>query len=189
MKTFLLLIYSLALTCAAGGAQEENKSKKPAPKAKQVQSTQHAARPVAHHVAISLGDGRTIEAKGSQEGVDTRQLLMQTQHDPMGAGAAQKMKGERKGSQQASPRSGQRQAASNTYEAGRDAKLDKPTFGERFMMGLKKSPRKSQKAQDAYAAPASVREGRPPTPVVRGQGKLEGGKKKTEKFSPTPNPR
>jgi hypothetical protein len=45
MRTFLVLICSLALACGAGGAQEENKSKKPAPKKKQVQSTQHAATP------------------------------------------------------------------------------------------------------------------------------------------------
>ena len=104
MRTFLALICSLALTCAAGGAQEENKSKKPAAKAEQAQSTQHATGPAAHHVAISFGDDRTIEAKGFQ---------------------------------QASPRSGQRQATSN----------------------------------------------------VRGPGKLEGGKKRGEKVSPTRHPR
>jgi Domain of unknown function (DUF4893) len=47
MKTFLVLICSLALACAAGGAQEENKSKKPAPKKKQAQPSQHTVTAVA----------------------------------------------------------------------------------------------------------------------------------------------
>jgi hypothetical protein len=45
MRTFLVLICSLALACAAGGAQKEDKSKKQAPKKKQAQATQHAAAP------------------------------------------------------------------------------------------------------------------------------------------------
>jgi hypothetical protein len=64
--------------------------------------------------------------------------------------------------------------------AQRDAEC--PTSDEKFKMDLKKS----QKAQDAYAAPGSAPQGRPPTPVVCGQGKLEGGKKRGEKVSPTP---
>jgi|SRR5215831_5769088 len=43
MRTFLVFICSLALACAAGGAQDENKSKKQAPKKNQAQSTQRAA--------------------------------------------------------------------------------------------------------------------------------------------------
>jgi hypothetical protein len=64
--------------------------------------------------------------------------------------------------------------------------LDKPTFGEKFKMNLPSG--KSQKAQDSYAAPGSAPEGRPPTPVVRGQGK-QGGTKNSGKVSPTPRPR
>src|SRR5207247_2089961 len=41
MRTFLVLICSLALACAAGGAQDKNKSKKQAPKKNQTQSAQH----------------------------------------------------------------------------------------------------------------------------------------------------
>jgi len=58
MRTFLVLICSLALACAAGGAQDKNKSKKQAPKKNQAQSTQHAAAP-------SSGPQKT---KGSQHG-------------------------------------------------------------------------------------------------------------------------
>src|SRR5205823_12655459 len=56
MRTFLVLICSLALACAAGGAQDKNKSKKQAPKKNQTQSAQHAA-------ASSSGPRKT---KGSQ---------------------------------------------------------------------------------------------------------------------------
>jgi len=55
MRIFLVLICSLALAFAAGGAQEENKSKKPAKK-KQTQSAQHTAAP----------SGGPQKTKGSQ---------------------------------------------------------------------------------------------------------------------------
>src|SRR6266567_4100017 len=58
MRTFLVLICSLALACAAGGAQDKNKSKKPALKKSQAQSTQHAAAP----------GGGSQKIKGSQHG-------------------------------------------------------------------------------------------------------------------------
>src|SRR5438552_15115808 len=56
MRTFLVLICSLALACAAGGAQDKNKSKKQAQKKNQTQSAQHAGAP-------SAGSEKT---KGSQ---------------------------------------------------------------------------------------------------------------------------
>src|SRR5437660_174193 len=56
MRTFLVLICSLALACAAGGAQDKNKSKKQVPKKNQTQSAQHAGAP-------SAGSQKT---KGSQ---------------------------------------------------------------------------------------------------------------------------
>jgi hypothetical protein len=46
MRTFLILICSLALACSTGAAQNDNKSKKQAQKNRQAQSTQHA-RPAA----------------------------------------------------------------------------------------------------------------------------------------------
>jgi Putative peptidoglycan binding domain len=58
MRTFLVLICTVALACAVGGAQEKNKSKKQAPKKNQAQATQHAAAPGA-------GAQKT---KGSQHG-------------------------------------------------------------------------------------------------------------------------
>ncbi len=42
MRTFLILVCSLALVCSAGAAQNDNKSKKQAQKNKQTQSTQYA---------------------------------------------------------------------------------------------------------------------------------------------------
>jgi hypothetical protein len=76
MRTFLVLICSLALACAASGGQEENKSKKPPPKKKQAQSSQHS-----------------VTAGGEpHEKVDPRQLMRQAQDDPS-AKTKQKMKG------------------------------------------------------------------------------------------------
>jgi hypothetical protein len=42
MKTFLILVCSVALACSAGAAQNDNKSKKQAQKNRQAQSTQYA---------------------------------------------------------------------------------------------------------------------------------------------------
>ena len=58
MKTFLVLICTVALACVAGGAQEKNKSKKHAPRKTQAQSTQQAA----------AAGGGPQKAKGSQHG-------------------------------------------------------------------------------------------------------------------------
>ncbi len=81
MRTFLVLICSLALACAAGGAQEKNKSKKPAPKKSQAQSTQHAAAP----------GGGPQKTKGSQHGTKMGGTPV--------SGGGQKTKGKAKGSQ------------------------------------------------------------------------------------------
>ena len=72
MKTFLVLICTVALACVAGGAQEKNKSKKAAPKKNQAQSTQHAAGPVggpqknkgAQHVTTA--GGHSAQAGGQK---------------------------------------------------------------------------------------------------------------------------
>src|SRR6266700_687019 len=80
MRTFLVLICSLALAFAAGGAQEENKSKKPAKK-KQTQSAQHTAAPsggpqktkgpqqvtTTEGRAAGAGAQKTKKAKGLQQ--------------------------------------------------------------------------------------------------------------------------
>src|SRR5436190_22557585 len=57
MKTFLVLICTVALACAAGGAQEKDKSKKQAPKKNQAQSSQHTF----------AASGGTQKAKQSQK--------------------------------------------------------------------------------------------------------------------------
>ncbi len=81
MRTFLVLICSLALACAAGGAQDKNKSKKPALKKSQAQSTQHAAAP----------GGGSQKIKGSQHGTKMGGTPV--------SGGGQKTKGKAKGSQ------------------------------------------------------------------------------------------
>ena len=81
MRTFLVLICSLALACAAGGAQDKNKSKKPALKKSQAQSTQHAAAP----------GGGPQKTKGSQHGTKMGGTPV--------SGGGQKTKGKAKGSQ------------------------------------------------------------------------------------------
>jgi hypothetical protein len=54
MRPFLALICSLTLASATGGAQEENKSNKPAPKKKQAQTAQRAATPGSGSPYITL---------------------------------------------------------------------------------------------------------------------------------------
>jgi len=88
MRTFLVLICSLALACAAGGAQDKNKSKKPAPKKSQAQSTQHAAAP----------GGGPQKTKGSQHGTKMGGTPV--------SGGGQKTKGKAKGSQYATASGG-----------------------------------------------------------------------------------
>src|SRR6266487_3551573 len=98
MRTFLVLICSLALAFAAGGAQEENKSKKPAKK-KQTQSAQHAAAP----------SGGPQKTKGSQ------QLATQGGQIAGGAAHGQKLK-KSKGS---ATNAAAFQSSAKTYKAKR----------------------------------------------------------------------
>ncbi len=126
MRTFLVLICSLALAFAAGGAQEENKSKKPAKK-KQTQSAQHAAAPsggpqkAKGSQQVTTAGGRaagaeaqkTKKAKGPQQvstagaGVQkTKKAKVPQQVTTAGAGA-QKTKEKTKASQQIATQGGQ----------------------------------------------------------------------------------
>ena len=88
MRTFLVLICSLALACVAGGAQENNKSKKQAPKKSQAQSSQHA---------VAAGGGPQ-KSKGHQH-------VTTAAGQPAGGGG-QKTKGKAKRSQHATAAGG-----------------------------------------------------------------------------------
>jgi hypothetical protein len=88
MKTFLVLICTVALACVAGGAQEKNKSKKPAQKKSQAQSTQHATAP----------GGGPQKTKGSQHGTKIGGTPV--------SGGGQKTKGKAKRSQHATAAGG-----------------------------------------------------------------------------------
>ena len=90
MRTFLILICTVALACVAGGAQEKNKSKKPAPKKSQAQSSHHVAAP----------GGGPQKSKGPQH-------VTTAAGQPAGAGG-QKAKGKAKGSQQITAQGGQK---------------------------------------------------------------------------------
>ena len=153
MKAFLALTCSLALACVAGG-QEENKSK-PAPK--QAQTAQ-----------------RAVTAGGESSGaVDTRQLMMQTQHDP-----SAKTKKNMKGSQ-------------SQQAAGRPETMDKMMraqhYHDEMVTGLKgtgaqTSPRALVGRNDGHVQ-------QPSQGAEQGQGKRAGGNKTSVKVSPTPRPR
>src|SRR5207249_2482395 len=76
MRTFLVLICSLTLACAAGGAQDKNKSKKQTPKKNPAQSAQHAAAPSGGSqktkgsqrvTTAGAGGQKTEKAKGPQD--------------------------------------------------------------------------------------------------------------------------
>jgi hypothetical protein len=107
MRTFLVLICTVALACVAGGAQEKNKSKKQAPKKNQAQSTQHTAAPsggpqknkgpqhvttVGRHSADVGGQKIKGKAKGSP--------YVTAAGGYSATSGAQKTKGKTKGSQQ-----------------------------------------------------------------------------------------
>ena len=116
MRIFLVLICGLALACVAGGAQEEKKENKPAPKKKQAQAVQPAGprgggpggagpqfqktKP-SEHVAAPRGHPAGV---GPQKGKGPAQVST-AEGQPVGAGAG-KTKG-KKGTQQVTTTSGQ----------------------------------------------------------------------------------
>ena len=95
MRTFLVLICSLALACAAGGAQDKNKSKKQAPKKNQTQSAQHAGAPSAGSEKTKGSQRVTTAGAGGQKTKKTKGPQYAT---TAGAGAQKTKKA--KGSQQ-----------------------------------------------------------------------------------------
>ena len=131
MRIFLVLICSLALACVAGGAQEEKKENKPAPKKKQAQTVQHAgprgggpggagpqfqkAKPAGH---VAAPQGRPVHVSTAQRqsvGVGAGKTKgkkgaqqVTTTGGQVGAGGTgvQKAKG-KKGAQQVTTTSGQ----------------------------------------------------------------------------------
>src|SRR6266480_766394 len=112
MRTFLVLICSLALAFAAGGAQEENKSKKPAKK-KQTQSAQHAAAPSggpqktkgSQQVTTAGGRAAGAEAQKTKKAKGPQQVTT-AEGRPVSAGT-QKTKEKTKASQQIATQGGQ----------------------------------------------------------------------------------
>jgi len=121
MRTFLALICTLALACAAGGAQEKNKSKKAAPKKSQTQSTQHAAAP----------GGGPQKTKGSQHGTKIGGTPV--------SGGGQKTKGKAKGSQYAT--------ASGGYSAPSGAQKTKKAKGSQQIATQGGGAQKTKKAK------------------------------------------
>lgn len=145
MRTFLVLICSLALACAAGGAQKEDKSKKQAPKKSQAQSSQHSAAPAgglqrtkgsqhgttAHHASGSYS-ARVGSTVGPQKTNGPQRVDGQTyqlgpkmektkgsQHVTTAGTGARKTKEKTKGSQQVATQSGQATGAGKSTGAGK----------------------------------------------------------------------
>ena len=121
MRTFLVLICSLALACAAGGAQDKNKSKKQAPKKNQTQSAQHAGAPSAGSektkgsqrvTTAGAGGQKTKKPKGPQyattagAGAQKTKKAKGPQYATTAGAGAQKTK-KAKGSQQIATQGGQ----------------------------------------------------------------------------------
>jgi hypothetical protein len=121
MKTFLVLICTVALACAAGGAQEKNKSKKPAHKKSQAQSTQHATAP----------GGGPQKTKGPQHGTKIGGTPV--------SGGGQKTKGKAKGSQYAT--------ASGGYSAPSGAQKTKKAKGSQQVTTAGAGAQKTKKAK------------------------------------------
>src|SRR5881394_393393 len=121
MRTFLVLICSLALACAAGGAQDKNKSKKQAPKKNQTQSAQHAGAPSAGSektkgsqrvTTAGAGGQKTKKTKGPQyattagAGAQKTKKAKGSQYAATAGAGGQKTK-KAKGSQQIATQGGQ----------------------------------------------------------------------------------
>ena len=121
MRTFLVLICSLALASAAGGAQDKNKSKKQAAKKNQAQSAQHAAAPSGGSqktkgsqrvTPAAAGAQKTKKAKGPQytttagAGAQKTKKAKGPQQVTTGGAGAQNTK-KTKGSQQIATQGGQ----------------------------------------------------------------------------------
>src|SRR5213596_1795237 len=102
MRIFLVLICSLALACAAGGAQDKNKSKKQASKKNQAQSAQHAAAPSGGPQKTKGSQQMTTAGAGAQK---TKKTKGPQQMTTAGAGAQKTKKA--KGSQQIATQGGQ----------------------------------------------------------------------------------
>ena len=127
MRIFLVLICSLALAFAAGGAQEENKSKKPAKK-KQTQSAQHTAAP----------SGGPQKTKGSQQ-------VTTAGGRPAGAGAQKTKKA--KGSQQIATQGGQ---AAGGAAHGQKLKKESATNAATFQSSTKTKGKTKRSQQSTY---------------------------------------
>jgi hypothetical protein len=131
MRMFLVLICSLALACVAGGAQEEKKENKPAPKKKQAQTVQHSgphgggpggggpqfqkaktsghvAAPQGRPAHVSTAEGQSVGAGAGKTKGKKGTEQVTTTSGQVGAGGAgvQKTKG-KKGAQQVTTTSGQ----------------------------------------------------------------------------------
>jgi len=102
MKTFLVLICTVALACAAGGAQDKNKSKKQALKKNQAESTQHAAAPGGGPQKTKGSQRVTTAGAGAQK---TKKAIGPQQMTTAGVGAQKTKKA--KGSQQIATQGGQ----------------------------------------------------------------------------------
>jgi hypothetical protein len=206
MRTFLVLICSLALASAAGGAQEQNKSKKPAPKKKQTQLTQHAAAPGgkltrdADTSATSPNLGQYFKlagphAQGSQEVTTTvgkPNTFAKPTSSPHG------YVGRNDGRVQQSTTAGQPTGAGGGRPTSGSPYVGKPesmvgTFipkmGKPTTVGaLATSPAPKRAVWSHNAGSLSNRPMLNPSGASQGQGKPAGGKKKGEKVSPTPRP-
>jgi len=173
MRIFLVLICSLALACVAGGAQEEKKENKPAPKKKQAQTVQHAgphggspggggpqfqkaktsghvAAPQGRPAHVSTAQGQSVGAgAGKTKGKKGAQQVTTTSGQ-VGAGGAgvQKTKG-KKGAQQVTTTSGQVGAGGTGVQKTKGAAATttqanaKPFKPQRFNLPSKSKPNTS----------------------------------------------
>ncbi|MEP6685260.1 MAG: peptidoglycan-binding protein [Verrucomicrobiota bacterium] len=134
MRKFLVLICSLALACAAGAAQDENKSKKPVAKKQPAKTVPHRAMAVGHprvsgpqktksaqRVATPVARPVSVapqKTKGSQQlaarhpksvasKAQPRSVIQKPAGRRSAVAGAQKAKGKTKGSQQIATQGGQ----------------------------------------------------------------------------------
>jgi Putative peptidoglycan binding domain len=139
MRTLIVLICSVALACAAVGAQKEDKSKS---KKKQVQSTQHAAAPGGRQGGAGP-QKKTGQANTNKPRHGSTQKSTYAGWGANHSAAAQKMKGKTKGSQQISARGGQ---------AAQKTKAPQRVGGQIYQSGSKTKGKGSQQVAAQQSA-------------------------------------
>jgi hypothetical protein len=230
MRTFLALICSLALACTAGGAQEENNSKKPAPKKNQAQRSPSGGTGMDKPTITGKPTGKPAAGAGNERELMDKLGTAHRNNSRAGMGKATTVSkpnsfakptpsphgyvGRNDGKVQQSTAYGKPGPVLNPIifdpngvpagkptGAGKATEAGKPTARRGSSKPMQDSEAvirntKPSQASRAIQTPINMQVGassdltlQSPSGVSQGKEKPAGGKKKSEKVSPTPRSR